>query len=416
MTPTTTATPPLTPARVRRVLASHALASVAMSLPWPLLLLLVWEDTGSAALLGLAGAARMLPYVLFSWAVGRVADHHRRDRIVRATLLGRLVLLGAMAALLATGHVQLAVLAAAAAVAAATPAYPALAAAMPRAAGPARAARATSVLVTVEVASFVVGPALGGLLLAPTARVLVAPLSLAGVAAAALLMVRIELPAPGGAGVPEAGYGVRSALRRSPALRGAIAAVAAVNAVLAAVGVALLPLAGEAWQAGGTTYGLATGVLGFGALAGPLLTRIGSTDRARVRTGLVLGAGCLVAVAPSPSLAWALEPLAVAGAAAVQVESAATGIIQAHAPDRVRAGVLGVTDTAMVAAAMIGAFAAPLAVEVVGARIVLVAAGVLCAAACSAVRRRAPLVDVVRPREPGVAVTAAGGLRRRSPV
>ena len=34
-------------AGVRRVLAAHALASVAMSLPWPLLLLLVWEDTGS---------------------------------------------------------------------------------------------------------------------------------------------------------------------------------------------------------------------------------------------------------------------------------------------------------------------------------------------------------------------------------
>ena len=258
----------LRPAGVRRVLASHALASVAMSLPWPLLLLLVWEDTGSAALLGLAGAARMLPYVLFSWAVARVADHHRRDRIVQATLLARFVLLGAMAALLATGHVLAAVLAAAAAVAVATPAYPALAAAMPAAAGPGRAARATSLLVTVEVASFVVGPALGGLLLAPSARVLVAPLSLAGVATAALLMIRIGLPAPGGAGSPEAAYGVRSALRRSPALRGAIAAVAAVNAVLAAVGVALLPLAGEAWQAGGTTYGLATGVLGFGALAG----------------------------------------------------------------------------------------------------------------------------------------------------
>ena len=406
----------LSPGAVRRVLASHALASVAMSLPWPLLLVLVWEDTGSAALLGLAGAARMLPYVLFSWAVARVADHHRRDRIVQATLLGRFVLLGAMAALLGTGHVLAAVLAAAAAVAVATPAYPALAAAMPTAAGPERAPRATSLLVTIEVASFVVGPALGGLLLAPSVRVLVAPLSLAGVATAALLMIRIGLPAPQGAGSPEAAYGVRSALRRSPALRGAIVAAAAVNAVLAAVGVALLPLAGEAWQSGGTTYGLATGVLGFGALAGPLLTRIGGTDRARVRGGLVLGAGCLVAVAPTPSLAWALVPLAVVGAAAVQVESAATGIIQVHAPDRVRAGVLGVTDTAMVAAAMAGAFLAPLAVEAVGARVVLVATGVLCAAACAAVRRRAPLVDVVRPWTSGEPIANAEDLHTGSPV
>ena len=147
-----------------------------------------------------------------------------------------------------------------------------------------------------------------------------------------------------------------------------------------------------------------------------MLTRIGSTDRARVRGGLVLGAGCLVSVAPTPSLAWALVPLAVVGAAAVQVESAATGIIQVHAPDRVRAGVLGVTDTAMVAAAMAGAFLAPLAVEAVGARVVLVATGVLCAAACAAVRRRAPLVDVVRPWTSRESIANAEDLHTGSPV
>ncbi len=55
---------------VPRLLGAHALAAVAMSLPWPLLLLLVWQRTGGTArgdlLLGLAAAARMLPYVLLS--------------------------------------------------------------------------------------------------------------------------------------------------------------------------------------------------------------------------------------------------------------------------------------------------------------------------------------------------------------
>ena len=41
---------------------------------------------------GLAGGARMLPYVLLSWAAGRLADSMRRDLIVRATLAARAVI------------------------------------------------------------------------------------------------------------------------------------------------------------------------------------------------------------------------------------------------------------------------------------------------------------------------------------
>jgi MFS family permease len=407
--------------RVRRLLAGHALASLGMSLPWPLLLLLVWEDTGSAALLGLAGAARMLPYVLFSWAVGRVADHHRRDRIVLATLHARIFLLAAMAVLLSTGHVLAAVGAAAGAVAVATPAYPALAAAMPAAAGRGGAARATTLLVTVEVASFVVGPARGGLLLAPQLRSLVPLLSLTGVATAAALVTGIVLPAPDRA-AGDTSYGVLATLRSGPELRGAIGAVALVNAVLAAVAIALLPLAEEAWDGGGTAYGLATGVLGFGALAGPALVRIGRSDPARVATGLVVVAGCLLLTVPSPSLVWAVLPLAVVGAAAVQVESAATGIIQAHAPDRVRASVLGVTDTAMVGAAMVGAFAAPVAVAGVGSRPVLAGAAGLCLVACPVsrwgVRRQSAASPVVVPAQRRNASTAVGrvGNTRSGPI
>ena len=374
--------------RVRRIVASHALAAVGMSLPWPLLLLLVWEQTHSAALLGLAGAARMAPYVLFSWAVGRLADRYPRHLIVLATLGGRLDALAALGLLLAAGQVLAAVVAAAVAVAVATPAYPALAAAMPAAAGRS-AHKATNLLVTVEVASFVVGPALGGLLLAPSLQWLVPMLSLAGVVTAAALFGGITLAAPDSSvSGAVACDGVTATLRRSPALVSAIGVVAAVNAVLAAVAIALLPLAEESWGAGGTAYGLASGVLGFGALAGPLLVRIGRDDRARARTGMALLAGCLLVVAPSPALAWAVLPLAVVAAAAVQVESAATGIIQERAPDRVRASVLGVTDTAMVAAAMVGSLVAPLLAAAVGPRVLVLGASAL--AAGSALLARAP--------------------------
>ena len=70
--------------------------SVTRLRPW--LLVLVWDETHSPALLGLTAAARMLPYVACSWWAARVGDRHRRDRVVRATLIGRLVLLAGVPA------------------------------------------------------------------------------------------------------------------------------------------------------------------------------------------------------------------------------------------------------------------------------------------------------------------------------
>src|ERR1700710_1140145 len=127
------------PTPVLRLLASHALAAVAMSLPWPLLLVLVWDRVGQSPhgdlLLGLTGAARMLPYVALSWATGTLADRFRRDRLLRVTLVARGLLLGLVALALWQDQLVVAVVAATLAVACGTPAYPALAAAMPGVAG-----------------------------------------------------------------------------------------------------------------------------------------------------------------------------------------------------------------------------------------------------------------------------------------
>ena len=153
----------------RRVIASHAVAALAVSLPWPLLLVLVEEKTGDPMLLGLVGAARMLPYVALSWAGGRLADAMRRDLIVRVTLVIRAALILGTAVAVVGDRLWLAVAACTLAVAVGTPAYPAQVAAMPGIAGSQRR-RATDVLVTVEVAAFVVGAAIGGLMLHPATR------------------------------------------------------------------------------------------------------------------------------------------------------------------------------------------------------------------------------------------------------
>src|SRR3954454_5452257 len=171
-----------------------------MSVPWPLLLVLVWERSHSPGLLGATAAARMVPYVACSWWVARIGDRVGRDRVVRASIVARLALLVLVAVALAAHQPLVAVLLATASIAAATPAYPALAASMPAVAGR-DTARVTDLLVTIEVSGFMVGPALGGLLLAvPLATM---PVTVGATAAAYLLMRGLSLRAAGGS-PPEA--------------------------------------------------------------------------------------------------------------------------------------------------------------------------------------------------------------------
>jgi MFS family permease len=356
-------------APTQRVIASHTLGALALSLPWPLLLVLVAEQSDDPWLLGLAGAARMLPFVLCSWVGGRLADAFRRDLIVRATLVVRAVMFLVAALAVADGRVWVAVAATTLAVAVATPAYPAVVAALPGVAG-GDYRRATHLLVTIEVGSFVVGAAMGGLLLHPVTRELVPWVALGLTVLALVLVVPVSMPAPVRPEDPVARVSGLSALRSSPAACRAIAVMAVVNLVDAVAALALLPVALDTWSVGAAGYGVATGVLGFSALAAPALRRMGPTSARTMRRGLVLAGAGLVLLTPAPGLGWALVPIAVLGAASVGVEAAATGVLQESVPDEVRATVLGLNDSIIIAAALVGALAAPALVEVTGGRVV----------------------------------------------
>ena len=386
---------------IRRLLVSHALAAVGMSLPWPLLLLLVWQRGDGDLAVGLTGAARMLPYVALSWATGTVADRLRRDRVVRATLVTRAALLLLVGGLVAHGWLLGAVLAASAAIACGTPAYPALAAAMPTVAGDDRR-RATDLLVTIEVASFVVGPAVGALLLRVGAWL---PVVGVVMTLAALVLLRgVDLPCA--ASTTSGRSSARSsALSSAPSVLEvaarcagvprAIGTVSLLNAVDAGVGLALLPLASDVWGGG---YGIATAVLGFGALGAPLLARLGRTSASRTRLGMVALSAPLALVTLSPVAACALPMLALVGASSVHVEAAATETIQDAAPDERRAGILGLTDSSMVAAALAGSLIAPWLATTLGPRALVLLLAVASAAAAVPARAIEATVPPVPPR------------------
>ena len=89
----------------------------------------------------------------------------------------------------------------------------------------------------------------------------------------------------------------------------------------------------------------------FGALAAPVLARL--VRLSCTRWLVVLGAAVLV-VAFTPVPWSALPMLALVGATGVVIESLLTGTIQDAVPDRYRAGALGLADTIMVGACLVG--------------------------------------------------------------
>ncbi len=375
------------------LVVSHALAALGMSLPWPLLVAEVWSHTHDDLLLGISGAARMLPYVLLSWWVAQVGDRFRRSAVIRATLVGRAVLLVAASLVAGADRIGAAVVLATATVAVGTAAYPAAAAGMPALAGRDND-RWTGALVTCEVASFVVGPALGGLLVG-RASLAIGSLVAAGLTVAALVAISgVTMPAPSAnAGVPRPEapsprrFAVRDVVSAGRGFLIAIGVLVALNAALAGLSIVLLPLAEQAWSDPGA-FGLATAVLGFGGLLGPLVARIGLVSG--LAGGLVAFAAVTAAVALSPGLAWAAVPLAAAGAVAVRAEALATEAIQAAVPDGRRATALGLADTAMVGAALVATVAAPQIASATGARAhsLVVATGIAVAAALLTLARR----------------------------
>ena len=364
-----------------RLLISHALAATAMSMPWPALLAAVWADTGSETWLGLAGASRMLPYVLLSAVAGMLADRLRRLDVLRWSTAIRAGLLTACGAAMVLDQTELAVGLAVATVATGTPAYPAAVAELPHLARH-RAGQLTNILVTAEVTAFVVGPAISGLIigLGHTNWSIWASAGLAILGWPLLHGLKDGRPIVDATSV--LGGRMRAVLN-SPGVPLAIAMVALVNFVESGVSVALIGLNAERWGADERGFGFATAALGFGSLAAPLLALV-----VRLRGSLLLTGGGFAAAGVAPMVAAAMGPLAVAGAAGTAVECAGTDVLQRSVPDRFRAFSLGLTDSIMVAAAMLGSLMLPLLTSAVGAPAAFVLCGVGVVAAAAFSRRR----------------------------
>ena len=266
-------------------------------------------------------------------------------------------------------------------VAAGTPAYPAAVAVMPGLArrGP---QRLTNMLVTAEVTAFALGPAISGLIigLGLTDWSIWAA---AGLAIIGWPLLHAVGHAPAGLHAIRPVGGRLRAVLSSAGVPLAITVVALVNFVEGGVSVALINLNATRWGADQRGFGIATAALGFGSLAAPLVIMV-----LRLRGSLLVTGGGFTAAGLAPTVALAVGPLALASAAGTAVECASTDVLQRSVPDRFRAFSLGLTDSIMVAAAMLGSLLVPLLSTGIGVPEAFVVCGVGVVAAAAVWRLR----------------------------
>ena len=368
-------------------------------------LMVVIYQTSGAALLGIIGAARVLPYVILSVPAGIVADRFDRRYVLLVSDVARglLMLLLAWVAAVhgpALAMVGIAVLA----TCFATLFYPAIGALIPSMVrdetefGP-----ANSAWQTLDMLAFVVGPALGGVLLAlndlalafllngvsffviagvlwtlprqkarsvaaPAPDVAAAPAATAAVDPAQVpavtgLPVDAATPAPEPAGVTSAPP--RAGFRRLP--RRPLAGIFAIDAANAFVSQALFTLlvilVAEVYRSGDASVGFLNAGIGVGGVIGAVVTGVLVLRRnlAPAVMAAAIGVGAataLMGLTHVVEVAFVL--VAVAAAAGVALDVSDTTIFQRVVPDELRGRATGAWMSATTLFAAAGSLVAPL--------------------------------------------------------
>ena len=350
-------------------------------------LVLRWH--GSGLELGLLSTAGLGPTMLFGLWAGSLIDHHERRRILIWTqslltllslLLYALIVSGAasywplIAVTLATGTVN-------ALDAPARQIY------VLDLVGTERVAGAVSLYEVIVNLSRVLGPAVGGVLLAtagPAWCVVVNALSFLAPLAVLLHYRPTSVPtAPASrssAGRPSAIAGLRYAFSQ-PLLRACVL-LAASAAPLFTPTLFFPLLATRVFHLGGGGYGLLLALFGIGALPGALLASHGTPTGTRVRMLALLTSVCVLVSASAPVLAVLIAGTVLTGTTSIWMIASASTLVQLRAEPELRGRVMGAWTvaisgtppiTAVLAGGIADAFGARVAYDVVGLGIALVA-------------------------------------------
>lgn len=386
-----------------RLLAGEFVSSIGDWLYLVALLVVVYQRSNSAALLGVVGAARVLPYVLLSVPAGIVVDRFDRRMVLLVTDIARGTVMLGLAALVWFNASLVAIIALTLLAATFSTFFgPAIAAFLPSLArdeselGPANSAWAS-----LDNLGFVIGPALAGVLIAVgglTFAFLLNAVSFAVVAAvlwrlpsrgglaASAASAAAEAEAAGASVAPKpAGMALWPKLRE---LRRPLSGLAVINLVggfvFGGLGVLTVVIAIDVLQQGEAATGYLNAAVGVGGLVGAIGSGVLVLRRRLgpplVAGGLVLALG-LIFLGSSGSLLPALLAMAVASAGDLVMEVVATTLFQRVVPDEIRGRAYGIMHTITVSAYAAGSLLMPIAAGVTSIVVVLAGAGIAMAAA-----------------------------------
>jgi predicted MFS family arabinose efflux permease len=347
------------------------------------LIVYVYDRTGSTTWVAATTAAAWLPRILFGSYAGVLADRFERTRILLVSALLALVLMAAIAAVVAAGGPLVLLLFLAAATAAVGTVYlPASAALIPETVAESDLVPANGLFGVLENVVVIVGPAIGGVLLVAGRPLWGILFNLVTFAAAGVLIAQLRVRSTGTAGdggerlIAQVAAGIQ-ALRANSQARLLVAFAALGTAVYGASTVLYVPMS-EKFGTGSDGYSyLLTGAAIGGVLGAGAAGRLSSSARLPV----VIVGGMLALALPfaatvltaSPVLGFILQ--VISGAGMVVVDVLALTSLQRDLPRELLSRVIGIMETMALGAAMAASFVVAFLIRATGLTTALLVVG-----------------------------------------
>ncbi|MBA3586410.1 MAG: MFS transporter [Chloroflexi bacterium] len=393
-----------------RLLAGEFISGIGDWLYLVAVLVVVYAESNSAVLLGIVGAARILPYVLLSVPAGIVADRFDRRMVLLVTDVARGVLMLFLVAAVVVDSPTIVIVGISILAACFSTFFgPAIAALLPMLVDESDLGPANSAWATLDNVAFIVGPAIAGVLLASGGLEIAFLLNAISFAVVAVVLWRlpvaraaVSIQAESGDPVPPSA-GWRQLVRP---LAGPFVLDSTTSIVGGGLGVLTVVIAVDVLNAGqaGTGYlNAAVGVGGVvaGITGGALLAR--RLGVPLVLGGVVGGIG-LAWLALAGDIVTAMIAIAIAVAGLLLLDVVNTTLIQRIVPDELRGRAMGVLQATSAILYSLGSLVMPILAGVYGVGPVLIgsaaitAVGVAVALALSVAESRPTELDPARAR------------------
>ncbi len=358
----------------------------------------VYVLTGSTLAIAALTAVQLIPILVFVLGAGSVADAVDRRRLLIVTQIGLAAssLALVMLALLPAPPLGAILLVAFVAASLSSVDQPARSSAIPRLVPAQRLPAAIALNQLNFQAASVVGPAVGGVLLATVGLPGAYAVDVASYGASiAVLLAMAPLP-PLGASARPSLAAVREGLRFAARRRVILSTfVIDLDAMIFGMPTSLFPvLALDVFRLGPAGVGLLAAAPAVGAFLGALLSgwvsRVRRVGRAVVLAVVAWGVAITVFGISSSSVALALVALAVAGGADVLSAVFRSTIVQLETPDELRGRVTAIHILAVTSGPRLGDIEAAAVAAVIGPQASVISGGVLCLLGVAAVVRRFP--------------------------